>query len=66
MYILDIHSTNYSLIVPFSIKALDLESSKNCFFDSLTIYDGVSNHSSRLLGPACGDLKQNTTDVSLT
>ena len=37
-----------------SLDRLDLETSKDCVFDELVIYDGPSRDDVVLLGPVCG------------
>ena len=42
---------------PHSIDQLDVEESKNCYFDSLRVFDGETNDT-LLFGPLCGQLNE--------
>ena len=49
-----------SLIDHSSLDRLNLESSKDCVFDQLSIYDGSSRDDVLLLGPICGKRDEGT------
>ena len=42
---------------PYSIDQFDVEESKNCYFDSLRVFDGETNDT-LLFGPLCGQLNE--------
>lgn len=47
------HFSMDNIIVLKRMTALEMEASKKCVFDSLTIYDGPRSDSPVLLGPLC-------------